>query len=196
MLLGLFLIVFFLILPAFDSIGAVKEGIVQQKERIAQAQKFNETMKELDEKYKGNIEEMERFINILPGEKELPKLLIQLETLATANGLLMKSVGFAEVQPKTNIQPPASDLEEELLPQKTNEESETPIVAEAVPKEQYRILGVNLELSGRYDSFKNYLLAIEGNARLMDVDSLNFFMTQSLQGEDSSFSVNLNVYYQ
>lgn len=70
-------------------------------------------------------------------------------------------------------------------------------------KEKFPKLDVKLQLSGSYDAFKNYLVALERNARSMDIQSINFGQSgRAGSGGDLAnfgifnFNLGINVYYQ
>lgn len=201
-LLAAGLIVFLLILPAWDSLSNTRSGLSQQEDRLMEIQEVATKIKQLDEEYQGNIEDLQKLVAFLPNKEELPSLLVQLESLASANGLIMESVDFTEVskQKATAGQSKISSESGEIASTKTKNEqlAQEEVTPEVVAAEPYKILSVNLQLIGGYNSFKNYLRAVEKNLRLMDVVSFNF-STQAGQTTVQtifSFRININVYYQ
>ncbi|MFH0852122.1 MAG: type 4a pilus biogenesis protein PilO [bacterium] len=196
-------IIFFLIMPAFDELSLNKDNITGQQERIARIEAFGEKIKTLNREYDKNPEAGDKLLTVLPKEKELAKLLIGLESLATGNGLTMESVDFMQIQTQQNISMPAQ-TGEPIMPQAPDA---VPVVAsdatqmmpaQTVPSaEIYKTLLVKLRLSGNYDAFKTYLKAVEGNERVMDVMVFTFANAQSGAEQNAlSFSVDLYVYYQ
>lgn len=201
-LLAIAVVVFLLIIPAIDELSMTRSGLNQQEARIAELKEIAVKIAELNDKYQKNIEEVEKLVNVLPQEQELASLLIQLEKLASANGLVMESIDFTEVKSKVSITSPRfTSGSEEILPKKSETE-ENLIQEESQPAlsttaKSYRTLLVNLKLTGSYNSFKNYLMAVEKNLRLMDVTSFTF--SSQAGGEtigSFSFDVKINVYYQ
>ncbi len=184
---ALALVAVFLIMPAFDSLSANRQIMADEKSELEKIQSFNQKIEEMNSQYKS--EELNKLLSVLPKEEELPSLLIQLEALATSNGLIMESVDFNEIAQIAEVAPPQT---EDIIPKAGNTAAQqTSQTAQAAP---YKILAVNLKLSGGYGAFKNYLQAVEKNLRLMDVVSLN--LSNSFAGQNFSFGVNLHVYYQ
>jgi len=188
------LIAFFLIWPEVDAMGAKKEDLVNKDTQIADLKAFAEKIKTLNDKYNMNPDELEKFLSVLPKEEEVPKLLIQLESLATENGLIMGSVDFRQVENKIVAAPvTAEDAGMFSGSQGSGSGAAAPLPLPTAPPATYKTLAVSLKLSGGYDAFKSYLVAVEKNVRLMDVTSLG--LGGGEQG-NYSFSVSLNVYYQ
>ncbi len=202
-LVALVTIVFLLIWPAKDSLEITGAALDKEESRFSEVKEIEAKMKELDAKYKGNLSELEKVMFVLPQEEELASLLVQLENLASANGLIMNSVDFERVTQKIATLPSVIRItSEDILPKKTTNSSVTPASQDAQGSQAlvdtYKILSVKLKLSGSYESFKSYLAAVEKNLRLMDITSLSF----SAQNQSSpdlsgfSFAATVNVYYQ
>jgi Tfp pilus assembly protein PilO len=182
---ALVLVVLLLIMPAFDSVNINRQIISERQSALEQAKLFNEKISELNNQYKS--EELENLLSVLPKQEELSDLLIQLERLATDNGLIMESVDFSKIEQSSQVQEPQStDQSGEGVATENGQE---------VQVQPYKILLVSLKLNGAYDAFKNYLQAVEKNKRIMDVTSLSL-NTSSGIAQNFFFSVNLQVYYQ
>ena len=192
---ALALAVAFLIMPALDSLNADRQFVAEQKSTLEQITSFNQKIEEMNRQYKA--EELERLLSILPKEEELPSLLIQLEALATGNGLIMESVDFSEIAQTSETAPPRPSPElQNVFPQSQETSGKSASLnPQEVQSALYKILAVRLKLSGGYGAFKNYLQAVEKNLRLMDVSSLDL-NTSSGTAQNFAFSVNLQVYYQ
>ncbi len=194
-LLALILIVFLLIMPGIDSLNLARTGFSFEESRLAEVQAQSQKLSALEKKYKDNPGELEKLTQALPKDQELAKLMINLENLATASGLIMDSVDFRAVEKKSSVNPPQME-EQDILPGKDQSLPAIPADGVQPPVQSYKTIAVSLKLAGGYDNFKNYLKSIEQNPRLMDVALLNY-SSKSSQGLDSySFSLDLNVYYQ
>jgi len=194
-LCALALAVVFLIMPAFDSLSANGQIIAEKKSTLEQTSSFNQKIEEMNRQYKA--EELERLLSVLPKEEELPSLLIQLEALATSNGLIMESVDFSEITQTSEVTPPQPSPELQNVFPKSQEASgeSVSLNPQEIQSAPYKILAVRLKLNGGYGAFKNYLQAVEKNLRLMDVTSLDL-NSSSGTAQNFAFSVNLQVYYQ
>jgi Tfp pilus assembly protein PilO len=168
LILGFIGSIIFLNMPAVNDILDIKKNTKTAQVSLDEKVKFIETVKALTEKYKNNEGAIEKLEFVLPDDQSVPSLIVQFEALANNNGMILSDVMFAE--------------EEE-----TEENSS-----------DHKTLKINLKLSGRYESFKNFLTATENNMRLIDVDSINF--QAETESEDTTtsfdFSVTLKAYYQ
>ena len=188
-LCALALAVTFLIMPAFDSMNNNRQIIKEKQGDLEEAKLFNQKIEEMNSQY--NSEELESILSVLPKQEELSVLLIQLEGLATGNGLIMESVDFSKIEQEFGVEqiPPTSELEDGVSGQGDLASTQQTQV------QPYKILLVSMKLNGGYGAFKNYLRAVEKNKRIMDVTSLSL-STSSGIAQNFSFSVNLRVYYQ
>lgn len=183
------LVVLLLIMPAFDSISIVRQIVSEKQLSLEQAKLFNQQITDKNSRYKS--EELENLLSVLPKQEELSALLIQLEGLASGNGLIMESVDFSKIEQDTRAQEPqpADELQENVAPENGF------VNLQEVQARPYKILLVSLKLNGAYGAFKNYLQAVEKNRRIMDVVSLSL-STGSGAAQNLFFTVNLRVYYQ
>jgi Tfp pilus assembly protein PilO len=197
LLLALAAIAVFLIMPGIETLTATRQKLTNARAQLEQLKAYNEKIEKLNEKFNLNPEEIKNFLSILPKEQELAGLLIQLETLAAANELVMDSVNFKEIAKKNVAVPAISDDNQALVPEKSGVAGQSASFQASASAGGYKTLSVDLALSGGYQAFKNYLQSVEKNLRLMDVMSLDMAGGQS-GGQKAvfSFSVNLNVYYQ
>ncbi|OGZ33718.1 MAG: hypothetical protein A2Y98_03485 [Candidatus Portnoybacteria bacterium RBG_19FT_COMBO_36_7] len=176
------------IMPAFDSVKASKQTISDNQAVLEEAELFNQKIAGFNSQYKKD--ELERLLSVLPKQEELPVLLIQLEGLATSNGLIMESVDFSKIEDNSkNLQSRSSFESEDGL------SAESVVLSQKSKAQLYKILLVSLKLNGGYNEFKNYLKAVEKNSRLMDVISLSMGGSSRIS-QSYTFSVNLQVYYQ
>jgi Tfp pilus assembly protein PilO len=184
---ALALVTIFFIMPTFDSVNIDRQIASDKLVALEEAKLFNQRIAELNSQYKS--EELEKLLSVLPKEEELSALLIQLEGLATSNGLIMESVDFSKIGEESDAQEPQPTLESEEIG------VENGLAVQTTKIQPYKILLVSLKLNGDYNAFKNYLQAVEKNLRLMDVVSMSLG-GNSIIAQNFSFSINLQVYYQ
>lgn len=198
--LAIALMLFFLILPAVDSVTALRLTITNEKNRLASAEDSINKINNLRDEFSSKTDEIEKAGAALPESQEVDKLLTQLETLAAANSLIMKSVGFAEPKKSISIPTTIEPSDEAVFSTKKDNSSQpTPLVPKAeVSAPAYNILEINLKLDGGYDAFKKYLEAAESNARLLNVISFNLGKQseQEIQAANYNISVVMDAYYQ
>lgn len=175
--------------PQWQVFSLNMEEVKSAENSLAETKVLKEKLTSLTALYQDNekMEELGKIFFALPQKNDIPSLLVNLESLASQSGLVIKSVGFTEDAKKTKSS--ALDSAGETLTASLGS------VDTAV-----KSLGVNLVLSGDYSSFVNFLRSAEMNLRLMDIESLSFQQDEgifssepSLEGSD--FSVDLKVYY-
>ncbi|NQT49899.1 type 4a pilus biogenesis protein PilO [Candidatus Kuenenbacteria bacterium] len=140
--------------------------IVQQKQQVL-AEKENELseLKSAKVNYEGIEESVQKMLMVLPSEKELSSIFVQLDALAYKNNLSLDTVDIAESQ----------ELDGE------NIKSQKPTLKK---------LALTLSLTGGdYYTLKNFLIDVEKNLRLLDVKALIY---EPLAG---SYNLTMNTYY-
>jgi Tfp pilus assembly protein PilO len=184
---ALALVAVFLVMPSFDSVNLDRQIIGEKQASLEQTKIYNQQIAEKNNQFKN--EQLQELLSILPKQEELSALLIQLEGLATGNGLIMESVDFSKIEQQPQAEAP-SDTETDVSGTDTGL-----ITAGPAPAPPYKILLVTMKLSGSYEAFKNYLESVEKNKRIMDVISLVLDNSSGLASY-FFFTVNLHVYYQ
>ena len=111
-------------------------------------------------------EQAEKVFLALPKKKDTPNLLVQFDSLAMTNSMILESIDFSDLQ----------DFE--------YEQSDDP----------FPNILVDLRVSGTYNDFQRYLLAVESNIRSMDVTSIGF--KSNLLSSFLAFDLTIKVYYQ
>lgn len=117
---------------------------------------------------------------------------------------------------KINLAFPSQKQKAELIVQLESLTKETGLALKSInfneskkgeEKGAYRVLNISLSLSGTYQAFKNFLVSLEKNIRLMDVQSVSFSSPEKVVASgligpigsqivnELEFSVNLNTYY-
>jgi Tfp pilus assembly protein PilO len=182
---GLF---FLVVMPIWSSIETLKEEISQKNEKLSQLDKLLVRTEELKGEYQAAQEELEKIFLALPEKEELPRLLMEFRTLASANGMLLESVGFSQTEEKEKVPKKSARAKGE-----TEQSKRFPF---------FPSLGVKLQLTGPYEAFKGYLRAIEKNVRLIDVRSISFSAGKTeeeggllLSSGVFDFNLEMDVYY-
>lgn len=175
--------------PQWQVFSLKMEEVKSAENNLAETKVLKEKLASLTALYqnKEKTEELEKIFSALPQKNDIPSLLVNLESLASQSGLVIKSVGFTEDAKKTKSS--ASDSAGGTL---------TASLGSA--NMAVKSLGVSLVLSGDYSGFVNFLRSAEMNLRLMDIESLSFQQDKGIFSsepsiEGSDFSVDLKVYY-
>lgn len=165
-------IVFWLILPIYNQISYNYQVISDKKNELQETKDLIAKMKELDEKYKqleadGYIKKIDF---ALPEEEDLPSLIVNLEALASQNGMILEEADFG------------------------SQVSSMPKIGTATAPQPYNIFQMRLSLAGSYLAFKNFLKALEENLRLMDVKSVSLSPKEEIENY-FKFDVAVETYY-
>lgn len=182
--LFLLIVAYLMILkPKMDMTIATIEDNISQKTKVYQAEKNKlENLRAIIDAYdKIDVIDVERIKNILPEEYDKEKLFGEIEELVTKNGFILNSISLTKdgenVDDASNVNSnPSLDSE------KTN----SPIVA--LPD---NIGKIEMELSIGlidYASLKRFLVVLENNIRIMDIESISF-------AGDKSVTLNIKTYY-
>lgn len=177
-------LVFVFIAPNWSSIKILRLEAVLLEQDVADLEELLSETQQIKEKYVRVEQDAKRIFLAIPKQEDLPYLLIQFEALAASNGLLLEAISFSQVE-KT---PKKKFTQETTKSQAANT--------------FLKISHVNLSLSGSYNAFKNYLVALENNIRSMDVYSIEFApygYSDEFGGSTSDvfeFTSEIVVYYQ
>lgn len=186
LILGFVAIVIFLDIPAVQEVLNLKKTLSEQTKILGDRQEFLIKLEKLIKDYEDNKEDIEKISYVLPSGKEIPNLIIQFEALGAEGGMAIEQIAFSSVEDQATSKAKTVRTE-------TGEGGDQQ-AGESV--KDYKTIAVNLKMSGDYYAFKNFLLAVEKNIRLMDIEIINF---TSLSSEDSqlfNFEVTLKTYYQ
>ena len=177
LLIGLVLI-FVFANSLWSSVKDLKKDISQNEYYLSKLEELLLKTEELNQDYQEIGVEADSLFLALPDEKDVPFLLVQFESLASSNGLLLDLISFEEIEKK-----------------KTSTKETTVQDSSQLP---YFI--VNIKINGSYDAFKSYLKALENSIRAIDVYSINF--TPFVSKSDPSailyvfeFNIRAKAYY-
>ncbi len=174
LLLALGLFVWRLFWPTFGQVYSLFQERNLWQTKLEQANDLSRKLGILQQEYSANEEEMNKIKTAVPMNEDTPALLVQLEALASQNGLILNSVNFLtpENQKKNN--------------------------AQAIPSAAVKTTRVDLSLSGSYGSFKNFIKAVENNLRIMDINFIGLGSQETSVSAGlglTDFKVSMNVYY-
>ncbi|MFH1129212.1 MAG: type 4a pilus biogenesis protein PilO [Patescibacteria group bacterium] len=181
LILGFLASILFLDIPMIQGVLSMKKEEQYQQEQLVQKTDFIGTVEKLMKKYDGNKEILDKLDSILPNNKDVPGLLVQIEALANDGGVILNDVVIS--------------ISEEKAVSKA-QEVRTGEVSQEKTLTDYKVVSIGLKLTANYESFKNFLNAVENNSRLVDVDSIAF-SSQAEEGDNIfDFDVVLRTYYQ
>ncbi|PIV10425.1 MAG: hypothetical protein COS49_00570 [Candidatus Portnoybacteria bacterium CG03_land_8_20_14_0_80_41_10] len=188
-LIGGLALIFFSAEPFWSSVKILHQEIEQKKLEIKTTEEILDKTAELDQEYQDLKEEADKISLSLPKEEDIPYLLIQLENLASANGLLLEKIDFGQLSGQSKT----------AKSQSLSSSEQAKKIGPPFPSSS-----LNVKLNGSYDALKGYLASLENNIRSMDVSSISF----DVKGEEKQksspsssldifeFDLNINIYYQ
>lgn len=180
-------------MPAFDKVSGLREDLKTWQGKLDDTQVLGRKLESLKKKYNTMSDEIERVNQAVPKGEDIPGLLVQLEQLASQNGLILNNVTFTIPEVKKAKKTVSAVSEQGALP-----------VSSLVVSAGTKILAVDLSLTGTQNSFKVFLSAIEENLRIMDVAAIGFAgkgssgESKTSSGNESAsqdFKISLNTYF-
>lgn len=182
-------------------LGAILIGVFYLRpewKRFQELRVSTERLQQLSSEFDELIKNRDAFVDLINTvsktdldniDKALPKgsqageVLVTLENLVGRHGIILQSIGLtAGREPATKISSSPSI-------------GSASVVSTAVPASAIKEFPVDLNLTGSYDSIKNFLSEIEKNLRITDVTSLSFGSMKDAS-EKIGFSLRVKMYYQ
>ena len=203
-------------MPVFDKVSVLREELKTWQAKLDDTQALGRKLESLKKKYDTMTEEVERVSQAIPKGEDVPGLLVQLEQLASQNGLILNNVSFAVVQAKksktttvASEEGAAADAAKPGLATASESGASTASTGSTAAQKSsapagVKTLAVDLSLTGAQNSFKTFLSAIEENLRVMDVATINFAgksssgdskSSSSNESSSQDFEISLNTYF-
>ncbi len=153
----------FLIFPKKEKVSVLRVSLLEKEKELESQKEYLEKLNQTLKKLNQYKEEMAKIEAAIPDSPDIPQTLHLIQTLATQSGLLLKSVSFSEL--------------------KKSEET-----FEGSKLKEWQI---KTTLVGDYESFKNFLSAIEKSARLIETENISL----AVEGEKNqlNFSVEFKI---
>jgi len=93
----------FLSIPTFQSISALKKQIEINQKTLDEEKVFISKVETLIEKYDLNQETFKKLDFILPGDPDVPNLIVQLEALTKDNGMILNDMQISSVEGEKTV---------------------------------------------------------------------------------------------
>lgn len=181
------------IYPTYGEIKNLTQEIEAKEDTLEKKQKLIIDIEKLVNQYEDIEGRVNKVFYALPNEAEISNVLVQLEALASENGMIFESSNFSKEQ---QIAQKKTTSENNVA---SSSDSKTAIQQNII--EQIKSISVDISLIGSYENFKNYLKSLENNIRIMDITSVSFSSSSNSSEEEEvsdnfSYSIQLKVYYQ
>jgi Tfp pilus assembly protein PilO len=180
--LGLVASIIFLDVPIVQGVLNMRKEITVKQEELVKKEAFIKTIEKLIDKYKNSEESLKKLDDILPGDSDVPNLIVQIEAIAKESGMSVGGVNIA-----VSNQEGASKAETVRSGGSAGQEK---VVVD------YQVVTINLKMSGNYATLKAFLRAVEENMRLIDIESIAFSTkSREIIGSTFEFDMVLSTYY-
>jgi len=175
--------------PRYDNLQAVKEEVVTYDSSLETAEKLKISREELIAKYNSIPKtDLDGIKTLLPDSVDNIRLIIQLDSLATKNGLsTLRAVDYK------------SDAV--TAPGATGASTTTEMQGVAGANKPYGEFTISFQTTGQYKNFLAFLSDLEQNLRLVDVTSVDFTAASSdgsggqQASNNMSYKVTLKTYW-
>ncbi|MBI2454377.1 MAG: type 4a pilus biogenesis protein PilO [Parcubacteria group bacterium] len=181
---ALVLAVWFVAMPVWSSFRVETKEIALKKQTIALEKQVIAKLNSVSQVLNSQKDNVSRLEQAIPGDELKPELLSIMENLASQNGLALLTIG---------VKTPTSEDNARAAPR----------TGEVKSAGSIKTLEVDLQVSGTYSSFKNWLEAIEKNLRITDVSGISFAIEEKKNAEGEvisaidpviDYTVSMNTY--
>lgn len=155
------LLVFFVfVVPNYQSLQTLRKEVADYTTRLSTAEEITSSREELISRY-NNISkaDLEALQKLLPDQVDNIRLIIQLDALATKNGLSsLRNVTYDTKANEAQVRP-----------------NDAPVVGSQKP---YGSFTLSFETAGQYKNFLSFISDLERNLRLVDIVAVDFSATE------------------
>lgn len=168
----LLLIGYFGVYGQWTSLGEARSAYDVTKTENDRLKKAEADLNAFLSLYNQNQDEAEKANKVLPlGDSDLPNLLDMYSRISAESGLLLRTINFNDAAFDPQNPPPPQTIQS---------------------------VNMNIELSGTYEAFKEFLLRVQRNLRLSDIVQINVGIDQESgdSGRTLLFTLIIRTYYQ
>lgn len=150
----------------YSEISVVKTTLQAKENELGGWQDAFYKIEEINKRFASILKDVEKIDELLPEDKNIADLFVQMDYLISRNGLVAKKITFS------------------------------PVSTVQVRNGKYSVIRISLELAGSYEAFMNFIEDIEKNIHLMDVSEFSIRNVQDTEGKQSfGFQVSVDAYY-
>jgi len=154
----------FLFWPKYQEFNNLENRLAEKNAELENQNKYMQQLLKINRRREEKQELVNKVNNALPLGSDIPSLLNFLQKVSIETGIGLESVSWQELSP-------------------LNEEK----------KERLKEYSINLELSGSYFAFKNFLFSLEKSSRLIDVIESEFSIPPE-ENQPIPYNILLRVY--
>lgn len=165
----------FFIVPQYSKVQDLRGKQADYEQILTNARKLQEERNKLVEKYNSfSPEDLQKLAVLAPESPDNVKLILQLDTMARANSLILQNVKIEEAQVET-----ASRSQQ----------------ATTAVNPDLGTLGMNFTVVGRYLDFTEFIRSLETSMRIVDIQKIAFATNDAQVSDNMQYSVALRAYW-
>ena len=169
---------FLLLWPQYQKFSEARWQVKEKEVERSNQEEYFVHLDSLSKELENYQEQESKVLSAIPSGPDIPALLNFLADTSSKTGMILKEItSFSTEQSKKTI--------------KTTSEEEQ------VPVSRVRELTINFEVSGEYTALKNFVSALEGNSRIIEIESISFKkeITQEEAEATPSFGFKIKAFY-
>lgn len=172
------LIAYFLLWPEISKYSDFSLKIKAKDIELKDQEKHFSQLRDQDEQLKGYQEEIDKVDFALPNYPSLPSVLEFLVQAGSQNGIIINKI----------ISTSVTALSKQTKNSSTQPDSGLGMLG------NLKEISIEFEVSGDYNSLKSFLLTLEKNARLIEVQSISLTSKQNTKETLPSFILKIKTY--
>lgn len=182
-------IFYFVVIPQWNGLQTTRADYAEANKAIEELRSLAAKRDELTQTYNAvSASALQKADSIIATDAQTSVLLVDLELLAKRNDLVLRSIDFG--QP---IQESGAKTSSGRVSTTRSAGTTKPDEPALSARRNAYVIPLTLRVSGRYDSFRNFLEDLELNQRILDVSSVGY--APSPKGQDD-FNLQVRAYYQ
>lgn len=168
-----------IVVPRYKEVQAMRTDVASFDGRLATAEKLKQSREELIARYNSIPKaDLDNLKVLLPDSVDNIRLIIQLDSLATKNGLSsLRAVEYDSTKTETQTK------------------TDVGVVGTQKPYGEFTL---SFTTTGQYKNFLSYLADLEQNLRLVDVTAVQFSLAEGVDkgvGDSLSYKITLKTYW-
>ncbi|MCC7436786.1 type 4a pilus biogenesis protein PilO [Candidatus Nomurabacteria bacterium] len=164
------------VIPRYKDLQAMRKDVSSFDSRLATAERLKQSREELIAKYNSiSKKDLDNLKILLPDTVDNIRLIIQIDSLATKNG--MSSL--------RNVEYDAAKTDPQAKPD----------VQQNVSQKPYGEFTMSFTTTGQYKNFLSFIADLEQNLRLVDISSVSFTEGDKSLGDSLSYKITLKTYW-
>lgn len=153
--------------PLYKNVKIIKNQVSQLNEALNDSKKIQEIRGALLDRFNAlSSDDLQRIQKALPDHIDNVRLILEINRIASEQGLILKDVRVSEEEQKEGVFGP--------------------------DERKFGTTGLDINIIGSYSAFVNFVINLEKSLRILEITSLSF--TSTSQGINT-YSINLETYW-